>query len=143
MAEFIAIFCCGVFFGVALCITSIQHPAALEVGPGFAGRFFTPMYRRAAPLQVSLAALGTLSGLWCWWRGSGSGWLLGSLLLFAVIPYTLVRILPDNDQLSAPGRDADAADTEPLLRRWGRLHAVRTLLSGLAFAIQLAALAFR
>ena len=65
MAEFIAIFCCGVFFGVALCITSIQHPAALEVGPGFAGRFFSPLYRRAAPLQVSLAALrlpGSRSG---------------------------------------------------------------------------------
>jgi hypothetical protein len=102
VAELTAIFCSGAFFGVALCITSIQHPAALE-----------------------------------------SCWLLGSLLLFAVIPFTLLRVMPVNDQLSAPGREADAADTEPLLRQWGRLHAVRTLLSGLAFAVQLAALAFR
>jgi hypothetical protein len=42
MVEFVATFCSGVFFGVALCITWVQHPAALEVGPAFAVRFFSP-----------------------------------------------------------------------------------------------------
>ena len=36
MLELIVVFCSGVFFGVALCITWVQHPAALEVGPAFA-----------------------------------------------------------------------------------------------------------
>ncbi|HEY8153411.1 MAG TPA: DUF1772 domain-containing protein [Myxococcota bacterium] len=143
MVDFIAVFCSGVFFGVALCITWVQHPAALEIGPAFAGRLFSPMYRRAAPLQIALAALGTLSGLGAWWRGSGGLWLPGALLLFAVIPFTLVFMMPVNNQLLAPGRDSEALDTEPLLRRWGNLHAVRTALSGLAFLVQLAALASR
>jgi Anthrone oxygenase len=143
MSEFIAVFCSGVFFGAALYITLAQHPASLEAGPSFAARFFSPMYRRAAPMQVALAALGTLAGLWTWWRGAGVLWLLGSLSLFAVIPFTLVRIMPVNNQLLAPGRDAEAADTEPLLHRWGALHAVRTVLSGLAFVVLLGALASR
>src|SRR5262245_66533495 len=77
--EFIAVFCGGVFFGAAFYVMVAQHPAALEIGPSFAGRFFGPMYRRAAPLQVVLAAFGTLAGLGAWWRGSGLAWLVGAL----------------------------------------------------------------
>jgi len=143
MIEFLAVFCCGSFFGAALYITLAQHPAALEVGPSFAGRFFASMYRRAAALQVALAVLGTLAGLGAWWRGSGIVWLVGALLLFAVVPFTLVRILPVSHQLLAAGRDPEAPDTEPLLRRWASLHAVRTALSGVAFVLFLGALALR
>jgi hypothetical protein len=143
VVEFIAVFCCGVFFGAAFYVTVAQHPAALEVGPSFAGRFFAPMYRRAAALQVVLAALGTLAGLGAWWRGSGFVWLVGALFLFSVVPFTLVRIMPINDQLVAPGRNPEAPDTEALLRRWGVLHSVRTALGGVAFVLFLGALAFR
>jgi hypothetical protein len=100
------------------------------------------MYRRASVMQVSLALAGTLAGLVAWWQRAGIGWLLGALLLLAVIPFTLVRMLPVNHQLLAPGRDPEASDTEGLLLRWGALHAVRTILSGLAFVLLLGALAF-
>jgi hypothetical protein len=143
MSEFVAVFSSGVFFGAALYITVAQHPAALELGPSFAARFFSPMYRRAAPMQAALAGLGTLCGLWAWWRGSGSLWLLGAPFLFAVIPFTLLRIRSVVDPLLAPDLDADAPDTEVLLRRWGSLHAVRTVLSGVSFAVWLGALASR
>ena len=142
MVEFVAIFCCGAFFGASLYITLVQQPAALEVGPSFAGRFFAPMYRRASVMQVPLALVGTLAGLVAWCQRAGIGWLLGALLLLAVIPFTLVRMLPVNHQLLAPGRDPEAPDTETLLLRWGALHAVRTILSGLAFVLLLGALAF-
>ena len=75
--------------------------------------------------------------------GSGGSWALGALLLFAVIPFTLLRIMPVNHQLLAPGRDAQAPETELLLRRWGHLHADRTGLSGLAFLVQRTAIACR
>jgi uncharacterized membrane protein len=144
MAAFISVFCCGAFFGAALYITLAQHPAALEVGPSFAVRFFAPVYRRAAAMQAALAVLGTLAGLWAWWQGgSGLLGLLGTLLLFSVVPFTLVLMMPVNNRLLAPGRDPEAPDTEALLRRWGSLHAVRTALSGLAFLLLLGSLAFR
>lgn len=120
-----------------------QHPATLEIGAASAGRFFPLMYRRAAPMQAALAAAGTAGGLWTWWRDGGGAWLAGALLLFAVIPFTLIVIMPVNDQLRASDRTAEAADTEQLLRRWGVLHAVRTILGGAAFAVMLAALVSR
>ena len=139
MAEFVAVFCSGVFFGAALYVSVVQHPAALEAGAPVAARFFPPMYRRAARMQVTLAVVGTLAGFSAWWRGAGLLWLAGALLLFAVVPFTLLRMMPVNKELLALDRDADAPETEALLRRWGPLHAVRTLLGGLAFALLLAA----
>jgi len=76
-----------------------------------------------------------------WITGSGSAWLVGGLLLFAVIPLTFMRIMPINRQLLDPNRPPYAPDTAELLQRWGRLHAIRTALSGLAFIIFLAKLA--
>ena len=63
MFEFLALLCAGVFFGAAVYVSIVQHPAALRVGGALAARFFPPMYQRAAPMQASLAILGSVSGL--------------------------------------------------------------------------------
>ena len=142
MLAFIATFACGTFFGAAVYVSLAQLPATLEVGGEFAGRFFGPMYRRAARVQAPLAVVGTVMAILSWLTGSGLAWLVGGLLLFAVLPLTYIRIMPINNQLLDPSRAPDAPDTEPLLRQWGRLHGVRSALSGLAFVIFLAARAF-
>jgi hypothetical protein len=135
LIEFIATFCAGVFFGAALYISMAQHPAALKAGPAVGGRFFPPMYQRAAPLQISLAVIGSLAGFAAWLLGSGVPWLLGSLFLVSVIPITLLAIKPINDVLLDPNHDPDASDTEDLLRRWGPRHWLRSIVSGVAFVL--------
>lgn len=140
MSHSIAVFCCGAFFGAALYINLVQQPAALALGPAFAARYFAPMYRRAAPLQVTLAFVGTLAALWTWWKGAGGAWLVAGLLLFSVVPITLIAIAPVTNRLLDATRSPEAPDTEPLLRRWSALHALRTLVSGAAFALLLMAL---
>jgi hypothetical protein len=102
MAEFVSIFSGGTFFGAALYITLVQHPATLEAGIPFANRFFSPMYRRASVLQVGLAVAGTLGSLFARWQGAGLAWLGSSVLLFAVIPFTVFVIMPVNHRLLAP-----------------------------------------
>jgi hypothetical protein len=134
-APIVATLAAGVFFGAALYISLVQHPAALLAGLDVAARLFGPMYRRAAVLQVSAALLGTLAGLLAWWAGGGLPWLPGALLLFAVIPVTLLWIQPVNAELRAPGAGPPTADTAALLDRWARLHAVRTALGGAAFLL--------
>jgi hypothetical protein len=54
------------------------------------------------------------------------------VLLGSVIPFTLIVILPTNKQLLSAALDRRSAETERLLARWGMLHAVRSVLSGLA-----------
>ena len=57
------------------------------------------------------------------------------MLLGSVIPFTLIVILPTNKRLLSPALDRRAAETERLLERWGMLHAVRSILSGLALLL--------
>jgi hypothetical protein len=137
--EGIALFCGGSFFGAALYITLAQHPATLDAGAEMATRFFPPMYRRAATMQVVLALAGTGAALGAWLGGSGPVWAAGALTLFSVVPFTLIAIMPVNQELLAQGRDPKADGTEALLRRWGALHAVRSALSGIAFVMFLSA----
>lgn len=137
--EFIATFCCGVFFGAALYISLVQQPAVLETGVDFAARFFGPMYRRAALVQASPALSGFAAGVAAWWEGAGRLWLAAAVLLVSAVPFTLVVIRPVNDALLARDRLV-ANELEALLVRWGHLHWLRTASSGLAFVTCLFAL---
>jgi hypothetical protein len=134
ITKVLATFCCGVFFGAALYISLVQHPAALETGNDFAARFFAPMYRRAAVLQASLASVGCAAAIAAWLRGAGRMWLAAAVLLGSVVPFTLVVIKPVNDAL-LQGGDVSAVELGALLVRWGYLHWARTVASGLAFLL--------
>lgn len=90
-------------------------------------------------MQAPLALVGFVAAFRAWWIGRDPWWLAGGLPLLLVVPFTMVAIMPTNKRLSAV--DLSSEDAGGLLRRWGRLHAVRTVLSGLAFLVLVTALA--
>ena len=135
--ELLATLCAGLFAGAAIYITFVEHPARLECGTELAATEFGPSYRRATLMQASLAAVGLLAALVAWAQGRGAEVLIGGLLLGVVIPFTLVVILPTNKRLLDPGLDRGSAEAAALLARWGRLHAVRSVVSALAFVMLL------
>ena len=92
-------------------------------------------------LQASLAAVGSVSAAAAWLIGAKLSWLIGSLFLVAVIPFTLLVIFPTNKQLLDPALEKDSQRARQLLTHWGRLHAVRSVLSLIAFVIFLSAFA--
>ena len=55
--------CAGSFFGAAIYINLVEHPARVSCGPELAVREFGPSYQRAAVMQAALAVLGCLIGL--------------------------------------------------------------------------------
>jgi hypothetical protein len=129
------------FAGAATYITLVEHPARLSLGPEIAARQWAPSYARATMMQVPLALMATAGGVFLWLRGAGRLWLWGALCIVAVIPFTLLAIMPTNAALLEPGRDLASPETRALLETWGRLHAVRTGLSLLATIVMLRALA--
>ena len=132
LLEFVAVFACTLFAGAAIYINAVEHPARLSCGTEIAARQWAPSYKRATVMQVPLAVVAALSGLACGLLGDGPLWLWGSAAIFAVIPFTLVVILPTNHRLLDPGLDSSSAETRQLLERWGALHAVRSVLSVVA-----------
>jgi uncharacterized membrane protein len=119
----------------------VQHPAALETGSDFAVRFFAPMYRRAAVMQASLAIIASIASLVAYLLGAGRAWLLSAVLISSVVPFTLLIVEPLNDQIKSVDPLAERAIE--LLIKWGRLHWVRTIASGLSFALCLVAVVRR
>jgi uncharacterized membrane protein len=129
LAELLATLSSGLFAGASVYINLVEHPARMEAGINLALTEFAPSYHRATVTQVSLASLGFLSALVAWRLRLDVRWLIGGGLLVSVIPFTAVAILPTNKQLLDPATANDPELAERLLTRWGKLHAVRSVLS--------------
>jgi hypothetical protein len=137
IAKFLTTFCCGLFAGAAVYVSLVEHPARMECGTEIAATEFGPSYRRAAMIQASLAAVGLLSSIVAWLGGAPIGWLVGGVLLGSVIPVTFVIIMPTNKQLLATTLNKGSVQAQELLSRWGKLHAIRSVLSVIALIILL------
>lgn len=131
----IAIVACGFFAGAAIYVNFVEHPARLSCGTALAVREFGPSYKRGAIQQASLAIVGCASGLIAGWQRSDMVIVAAAIVFGLVVPFTLLAIAPTNHRLLDPRLDANGPEAAALLRRWGRLHAVRSLLSTTAFLI--------
>lgn len=135
LLEMLSTFSTGLFAGASIYINLVEHPARMGCGTGLAVTEFAPSYRRAAVMQATLAAIGFLSAAAAWLKGSSFWWLIGGIVLLAVIPFTLVVISPTNKQLLDSSLDKNSDLASKLLIRWGRLHAVRSILGLISFLI--------
>jgi uncharacterized membrane protein len=138
LLHFLAVLTTVLFTGAAIYVNVAEHPARMECGTTVAVTVFGPSYRRAAVMQVILALIATVSAIGAWFLGAGASWLVGGLLIFAVVPFTLIVIMPTNKKLLDPAVDRTSDTVHGLLQRWGKLHAVRSIL-GLASSIILLA----
>jgi hypothetical protein len=127
--EFAAILSAMLFSGAAIYINLVEHPARMECGTELAAPMFGPSYRRAAVMQAGLALAATISGIGAWLIDGRPGWLVGALLIFSVVPFTLIAIRPTNNQLLDPALDRTSEAAHRLLQHWGKLHAARSMVS--------------
>ena len=138
--EIVATLASGMFFGAASYVNLVEHPARISCGVPIAVTEWRPSYKRATLMQVPLAVIGSLAALVSWRIDRDLAWLVGGLLLLLNIPFTLVVMWPTNKRLESQELDLRSEEADRLLRRWGRLHAFRTILSGLAFLVFLSVL---
>jgi hypothetical protein len=135
--QFFATFCVALFAGAALYINLVEHPARLSVGTAAAAAHWAPSYQRAALMQAPLAVIAFLAGSAAGLLGASPAWFVAAALMGAVVVFTFVGIMPTNRKLLAPGRDPASDETHQLLRQWGVLHSVRTVLALTALVLML------
>ena len=135
--QFLATYCAAIFAGAALYINLVEHPARLSLDTAAAVTQWAPSYRRATLMQAPLAVVATLAALGAWLLGGGVAWLVAGVLIGAVVPFTFIGIMPTNHELLAPTRDRASPETRMLLRKWGWLHGVRSVLGLLATGLML------
>lgn len=131
----VAILACSLFAGAAIYINLVEHPARLACGTEIAARQWAPSYKRATVMQASLALVAGIAGLVRWFQSGHVPWLGGAVAILAVVPVTFLVIFRTNKRLLETDRDLASGETRSLLVTWGRLHAIRSVLSLIGSAL--------
>ena len=135
LLEILATLAAGLFAGAAVYVTAVEHPARVSCGSVLAVAEFRPSYERGRIMQTSLALLGALAAIVRWGLGGHLGWLIGRLLLGAVVPFTFFVIAPTATRLLDVSLDLSSPESAALLARRGWPHAARSAASLVAFLI--------
>ena len=141
LIETLALMVAALFTGAALYINIAEQPARMTLDDAALLRQWKPSYKRGFAMQSALAIVGFLLGVWAWWQSGAWLFLAGAGFMIANWPWTLLAIMPTNHILMAIDPASNDARIRPLLDKWNRLHAVRTMLSACACVIFLIAMA--
>jgi len=138
VSRIVSTISCNTFFGAALYVNIVETPARLaqSTAPAMV-KHFQETFPRAMAMQGKLAGLTSIGSLVSWWtQDHKHGYLLlcaGVSMLFA-LPWTKIVIMPINHQLmdgDTPVRKGEGWVAD-MMKRWNRVHAVRSCCSGVA-----------
>lgn len=123
----------GTQFGVALTATVIIHPILVTVKKTIAITVFKPFFDKTHVLVLILSIFITILAL-VYSIFTGNLWWVGvSLFLHLNGPYTLLFMMPINKRLMDTNVDPRSEKISEDLKKWGRMHLVRTILNGIIF----------
>ena len=118
----------AIFTGAAIYINFVEQPARLKLPDSALLMQWIPSYKRGFAMQSTLAMLAGALGLVALFMTQSFFYLFGSILILANWPYTFFIIMPTNKILMATQFETANSNARNLIIRWGKLHAVRSLL---------------
>ena len=132
LAGQLALIAAALFTGAAVYVNVAEQPARLALDDRASLAEWKPAYARGFAMQASLAIIGFVLGAIAARADMDWRWLAGALVLLANWPFTLIVMLPTNKLLmEIPPQNAGPKSRE-LIKKWGRMHAVRSGLGATA-----------
>jgi hypothetical protein len=124
----LALLVAAFFAGAAFYVSIAEQPARLMLDDHALLAEWQPSYKRGFAIQAPLALVGFALGVSAWLETDELGFLAGAILLIANWPWTLLAIRPTNNALMAMAPAQASPQSRALIKKWGRLHAVRSAL---------------
>src|SRR5713101_3240806 len=140
IAGHLALIVAAVFTGAAVYINVVEQPARFQLDDRALLAEWQPSYKRGFAMQAPLAILAGILGVAAFFASYDWRWLLGSAVIAANWPYTLLVIMPTNNKLMALAPAAAGPDARRAVEHWAALHAGRSALGAAAALIFLWAL---
>lgn len=141
LLALLALISATLFAGAALYISLVEHPARLRLDDTPLLAQWQPSYKAALPIQAGLAMAGGVLGLIVWFTTEEWPWLVGSIVMLANWPFTMLAVMPTNRRLLAMRPQEAGPESRTMLLRWGRLHNARSVLGTVAMLLFTYALA--
>jgi hypothetical protein len=132
VAGQLALVTASLFTGAAIYINVAEQPARLKLDDRALLAEWKPSYKRGFAMQASLAIIGFLFGLIAARAEMDWRWLAGAFVMIANWPFTLIAIMPANKLLMEIEPENAGPQSRELMEKWGRLHAVRSMLGAAA-----------
>ncbi|MFZ3327820.1 MAG: DUF1772 domain-containing protein, partial [Methylocella sp.] len=122
----------ALFTGAAVYVNVAEQPARLMLDDRALLAEWKPAYNRGFAMQGPLALIGFSLGLIAARSAMDWRWVAGAFVLLANWPFTLIAILPTNKLLMEIEPQNAGRGSRELIEKWGRLHAVRSMLGATA-----------
>ena len=128
LAGLLALVVAAAFAGAAFYVNFAEQPARLALDDEALLKEWRPSYARGFIMQATLAIVAGVLGLIASWQLRDWRWIIGAALMLANWPYTLIIMMPINNQIQDWPVGAASAQSRALVVSWAKLHAVRTAL---------------
>ncbi|PCI31009.1 MAG: hypothetical protein COB60_12980 [Flavobacteriaceae bacterium] len=123
----------GAQFGIALTSTVIVHPILVIAKKATSIEVFKPFFDKTHIWVLVLSIIITLLALVYSIITGNWRWFGISLIMHINGPYTILFMMPLNRRLMDKNVDPLSEQTATDIKKWGRLHLIRTILNGLIF----------
>ncbi|GAN01500.1 hypothetical protein MAM1_0008c00933 [Mucor ambiguus] len=134
----IGLFANGVFTGIGLCMNYVCVPAIKATKDPLP--VFRQVYGKTSQIAKLSILVSTVANAVCYYRTKDTRFIYSTALSFLSFPFTLIFMMPVNNQLLAMEKDGANYDRKQVhqhVAKWNKLQYVRTLSGTAAFLINI------